>query len=47
MEEVLAAEQSSGRFKNKYTDIQLSKKSGRRAYYNRLKEERGKGSFKS
>ncbi|KAL8723421.1 MAG: hypothetical protein Q9225_000252 [Loekoesia sp. 1 TL-2023] len=47
VEEVLAAEQGSGRFKSKYTDIQLSKKSGRRAYYNRLKQERRKGSFKS
>lgn len=40
VEEVLAAEEGTGRFANKYNDIQASKTSGRRGYYNQLKQKR-------
>lgn len=33
VEEVLAGEQESGRFKRKYNDIQSAKTSGKRGYY--------------
>ncbi|KAL8945137.1 MAG: hypothetical protein Q9211_000349 [Gyalolechia sp. 1 TL-2023] len=42
VEGVLAAERSSGRFKSTYADIQSSKTSGRRAFYDRLKGKRSK-----
>ncbi|KAL8895521.1 MAG: hypothetical protein Q9207_008136 [Kuettlingeria erythrocarpa] len=40
VEEVLAVEEGTGRFANKYNDIQASKISGRRGYYNQLKQKR-------
>ena len=40
VEEVLADETSTGRFKRKYNDIQASKTSGRKAFYKNLKEKR-------
>ena len=43
VEEVLAAEDSTGRFKSKYSDIQLNKTSGRKAYYKKLKDKRNGG----
>ena len=43
VEEVLAAEESTGRFKRKYNEIQSSKVSGKKAYYKRLKQMRSKG----
>ncbi|KAL8923405.1 MAG: hypothetical protein Q9172_003154 [Xanthocarpia lactea] len=43
VDEIRAAEDSSGRFKNKSFDIQASKTSGRRAFYNKLKQKRSKG----
>lgn len=46
VEEVLAAEESTGRFKSKYNDIQASKVSGKKAYYKKLMEKRSKGKQK-
>ena len=43
VDEVLAAEDSSGRFKSKYSDIQSSKTSGKKAYYKKLKDKRSGG----
>ena len=40
VEEVLATERSTGRFRRNYNDIQSSKTSGRKAYYKKLKEKR-------
>ncbi|KAJ5180354.1 Fcf2 pre-rRNA processing [Penicillium capsulatum] len=40
VEEVMATERESGRFANKYKDIQRSKKSGKKAYYNNLRSQR-------
>lgn len=45
VEEVLAGERETGRFKNKYDQVQSSKTSGKKAYYNDLKAKR-KASFK-
>ncbi|KAI4186444.1 MAG: hypothetical protein L6R41_003491 [Letrouitia leprolyta] len=42
LEEVLAAEESSSRFKSTYTSIQSFKSSGRRAFYDKLKGNRRK-----
>ena len=43
VDEVLAAEESTGRFKRKYGDIQSSKTSGKKAHYKKLKENRSRG----
>ena len=40
VEEILSAEQHSGRFKAKYNQIQVAKTSGKKAYYNRLQAKR-------
>ena len=47
VEEVLAKESATGRFKNKYNDQQSSKTSGRRAFYKKLKESRSRGGRKA
>ena len=43
VDEVLAAEESTGRFTRKYGDIQSSKTSGKKAHYKKLKENRSRG----
>lgn len=43
VEEVLAQEDSSGKFKKKYDDILKSKSSGKKAFYKALQEKRHKG----
>ncbi len=43
VEEVLANEKRTGRFKKKYNEIQASKTSGKKAYYRNLKEKRSGG----
>jgi hypothetical protein len=43
LEEVVAQEQASGRFKRKYEDIQTSKQSGKKNFYKALKAKRSKG----
>lgn len=43
VEEVLAAEDSTGRFKSKYSDIQSTKTSGKKAYYKKLQDKRNGG----
>ncbi|KAI4146750.1 MAG: hypothetical protein L6R39_003337 [Caloplaca ligustica] len=43
IEEIVATEEGTNRFKEKYNDIQASKTSGRRAYYKQLKQKRSKG----
>ncbi|KAI9697897.1 MAG: hypothetical protein M1836_004249 [Candelina mexicana] len=43
VDEVLAAEESSGRFKAKYKDAQAAKISGKKAYYKQLKSKRSAG----
>ncbi|TKX24224.1 hypothetical protein C1H76_3527 [Elsinoe australis] len=40
VEEVLAGERQSGRFKKKYGDVQAKKTSGKKAFYNALKAKR-------
>jgi len=40
VEEVLAGEANSGRFKRKYDEIQASKTSGKKAFYKALKAKR-------
>lgn len=40
VEEVLAGEQETGRFKRKYGDVQSKKTSGKKAFYNALKAKR-------
>ena len=40
VDEVLAAEDSTGHFKRRYIDIQARKTSGRKAFYNNLKTKR-------
>ena len=40
VEHVLTDERSTGRFRNKYKDIQALKTSGKKAFYNKLKEKR-------
>jgi len=42
VEEIMAAEESSGRFKRKYQDIQAAKTSGKKAHYKALQEKRKK-----
>ena len=46
VEEVLANETSTGRFKSKYNDVQASKTSGRKAFYQKLKAKRSGGIYK-
>ena len=43
VEEVLASESSTGRFKRKYSEIQIHKSSGKKAYYKDLKSKRSGG----
>lgn len=38
--ETMALERESGRFKSKYNDIQQSKQSGKKAFYNNLRAKR-------
>ena len=40
VDEILTAEGSTGRFKSKYNDIQMSKTSGKKAFYKTLKAKR-------
>lgn len=40
VEEVLAGEQSSGRFSKKYGDVQVAKTSGKKAYYKGVQAKR-------
>lgn len=47
VEEVLANEKFTGRFKKKYNEIQASKTSGKKAYYKNLMEKRSGGIRKS
>ncbi|KAI9881383.1 MAG: hypothetical protein M1830_003390 [Pleopsidium flavum] len=47
VEEVLAGEETSGRFKSKYNDIQATKTSGKKAYYKNLKTKRSSSIRKS
>ena len=47
VEEVLAHEKLTGRFKKKYSEIQASKTSGRKAYHKKMKERKSKGIRKS
>lgn len=42
VEEILAREEETGRFKNKYNDIQISKQSGKKNYYKALQAQRKK-----
>lgn len=42
VEEVLAGEQESGRFKGKYEELQGVKKSGRKRYYQSVVQKRKK-----
>ncbi|KAL8971746.1 MAG: hypothetical protein Q9183_000902 [Haloplaca sp. 2 TL-2023] len=42
VEEILAAEAETGRFKRKYEDLQFSKTRGRQAYYKKLQQKRFK-----
>ncbi|KAL9043192.1 MAG: hypothetical protein Q9180_000019 [Flavoplaca navasiana] len=46
VEEITAAEGANGRFKKKSTEIQASKTSGRRAFYQKLKQKRSKRSIR-
>ena len=43
VEEVLAGEQQSGRFKKKYSEVQTKKGSGKKAFYKDLKAQRKGG----
>ena len=45
VEEVLAGEQQTGRFKKKYGELQVQKTSGKMAFYKSLKAQR-KGGIK-
>ena len=47
VEEVLANEKLMGRFKKKFSEIQASKTSGKKAYYKTMKERKSKGIRKS
>ena len=42
VDEVMSHELSTGRFRNKYNDIQALKSSGKRAHYQKLKEMRSR-----
>ena len=39
VEEVLAREDENGRFKNKYNEIQVAKRSGKKGHYKALKAQ--------
>lgn len=43
VEEVLAGEKDTGRFKKKYGDIQVNKTSGKKAYYKTVQAKRSSG----
>lgn len=43
VEEVLAGEQETGRFRRKYGDLQDKKTSGKKAFYKALKSKRNGG----
>ena len=43
VEEVLAGEEQSGRFKSKYIDIQAARTSGKKAHYKSVKAKRNRG----
>lgn len=43
VEEVLAGENASGRFRSKYGEIQAAKTSGKKAHYKNMKAKRGSG----
>lgn len=43
VEEVLAGEKDTGRFKKKYGDIQVNKTSGKKAHYKALQAKRSSG----
>lgn len=43
VEEILAGESSTGRFKSKYNDIQAAKTSGKKEHYKKLVDSRRKG----
>lgn len=43
VEEVLAGESSTQKFKSKYNEIQSKKTSGKKAHYKKLKEQRRGG----
>jgi hypothetical protein len=45
LEEVMADSTSKDRFKRKYNEIQQSKKSGKKEFYKKLKEQRKKIKF--
>ncbi|KAH9221879.1 putative rRNA-processing protein fcf2 [Leptodontidium sp. 2 PMI_412] len=46
VEEVLAGEKASGRFKSKYNEIQDAKTSGKKAHYKKLRDSMKKGVLK-
>lgn len=46
VEEILAGEKASGRFKSKYNEIQEAKMSGKKAHYKKLRDARKKGVLK-
>ena len=43
VDEVLAGEQSTGRFRTRYNGIQSGKTSGKKAYYKKFMEQRSSG----
>lgn len=43
VEEVLEGERDTGRYKNKYGDVQAKKTSGKKAFYKALKDKRKGG----
>lgn len=46
VEEVLAGEQETKRFKKKYGELQEKKTSGKKSYYKKLQEQRKTGGVK-
>ena len=42
VDEILTVEDSTGRFKSRYNDLQTSKASGRKAFYKTLKSKRSR-----
>lgn len=46
VEQVMAGERDSGRFKKKYGEIQEKKRSGKRGYYKEMMEKRYKKTMK-
>ena len=43
VDQILAAEKSTGRFTSKYNDVQITKTSGKKAYYKKLMKKRDGG----